>query len=142
MWSDFKTFIARGNVVDLAIGVVIGAAFGKITTTLVEGFITPIIGILTSRLNFKSKFYDLSGNYSNLTDPKAIEEAIKSGAPLILYGQLVTDIINFLVVALVIYFIVRKTAKYFRFLESVPGPPPKSELLLEEIRDLLRDKKS
>ncbi len=142
MWSDFKTFISRGNVVDLAVGIVIGAAFGKITTTLVEGLITPIIGILTSRLDFKSRFYDLSGRYNGVTDQAVIEEAIKSGAPLIRYGQLLSDVINFLIVAFVVFLIAKQTAKYFRFLEAAPAVPPKSELLLEEIRDILREQRS
>ncbi len=74
MWKDYKEFISRGNVLDLAIGIVIGAAFSKIVTTLVEGIIMPPIGWLTSGIDFKDKFYDLSGKYNGVSDPKVIEE--------------------------------------------------------------------
>src|SRR3954462_4908547 len=94
MFREFREFIARGNVIDLAVAVVIGAAFGKIVTTLVDGVIMPPIGILTGRVNFTDKFYDLSGgNYKSLAEAKA------AGAPAIAYGALLNDIITFLIVA-------------------------------------------
>lgn len=139
MWKDFKTFIAKGNVLDLAIGVIIGAAFGKIVTTLVEGIVLPPIGWLMNGVDFKNKFYDLSGKYNGATDPKAIEEAIKSGAPLIRYGQLISDIITFLIVALVAFLLMRWATRYFKFLEANSVPTP-TEKLLAEIRDVLRSK--
>lgn len=138
MWQDFKAFISRGNVLDLAIAVVIGAAFTRIVTTIVEGVINPLIGLVTGGIDFKSKFYDLSGKYNGVTDPKLIDEAIKGGAPLIRYGELVGNIINFLIVALIVFLIARWATKYFKFLET-SAPPTPSEILLTEIRDLLRD---
>jgi large conductance mechanosensitive channel len=102
MFREFREFIARGNVIDLAVAVVIGAAFVKIVTTLVDGVIMPPIGILTGRVNFTDKFYDLSGaNFKSLAEAKA------AGAPVIAYGALFNDIITFLIVAVVIFLIVR-----------------------------------
>ena len=141
MLKDFKVFIRRGNVLDLAIGVIIGAAFGKIVTTLVEGIIMPPIGWATSGIDYKDKFYDLSGKYNGVTDPKIIEEAIKGGAPLIRYGQFITDIISFLIVAFVIFLIARSVTKYFKFLEAEAKPTP-TEVLLAEIRDVLKGKEN
>lgn len=139
MWNDFKEFLKRGNVLDLAIAVVIGAAFGKIVTTLVSGVIMPPIGYLTGGLDFKSLFYDVSGKYNGVTDPKVIEEALKGGAPLIMYGQLITDIIQFVIVAFVIFIIARYAVKFFKGLETAAGPSAEVELLTE-IRDLLKAK--
>lgn len=139
MWSDFKEFLKRGNVLDLAIAVVIGAAFGKIVTTLVSGVIMPPIGYLTGGLDFKAMFYDLSGKYNGVTDPKIIDEALKGGAPLIMYGQLITDIIQFVIVAFVIFVIARYAVKFFRELEAEAGPSTE-ETLLTEIRDILKEK--
>lgn len=140
MWQDFKAFISRGNVIDLAIAVIIGAAFTKIVTTISEGIISPFIGLITGGIDFKSKFYDLSGKLNGVTDPKAIEEAVKAGAPIVRYGQLLNDIINFLIVAFIVFLIARWASKYFKFLEAAPTAPTKTELLLEDIRDLLKNK--
>lgn len=142
MLNDFKTFIMRGNVLDLAIAVVIGAAFGKIVTTLVEGIIMPPIGYLLSGVDFTKLYYDLSGIHNNLQDPKAIEEALKSGAPLIMYGQLITDIIQFLIVAFVVFLIARWAMRLFKGLEPPAAGPTAEEILLTEIRDILQKKPS
>ena len=140
MLNDFKAFIAKGNVLDLAIGVIIGASFGKIVSTLVDGIIMPPIGYLLSGLDFKTMFYDISGKYNGVSDPKVIEEALKGGAPLILYGQLITDLIQFLIVAFVVFLIARWALKLFKGLEA-DAPPPAEEVLLTEIRDILATKK-
>lgn len=139
VWNDFKEFLKRGNVLDLAIAVVIGAAFGKIVTTLVSGVIMPPIGFLTGGLDFKAMFYDLSGRYNGVTDPKVIDEALKGGAPLIMYGQLITDVIQFIIVAFVIFVIARYAVRFFKGLEAESGPGAEVELLTE-IRDLLKEK--
>lgn len=139
MLNDFKEFLKRGNVLDLAIAVVIGAAFGKVITTVVEGVIMPPIGFLTGGIDFKAMFYDLSGKYNGITDPKVIDEALKGGAPLIMYGQLVTDIIQFLIIAFVIFIIARYAVKFFKGLEAEAGPSAEAELLTE-IRDLLKER--
>ncbi len=140
MWKDFKVFIARGNVLDLAVAVILGAAFGKIVNTLVEGIIMPPIGYILSGVDFSKLYYDLSGKYNNLQDPKAMEEAIKSGAPLIMYGQLITDVIQFLIVAFVVFLIARWALKMFSSFEPPPSPPSSEEILLTEIRDILKAK--
>lgn len=139
MWEDFKSFIARGNVVGLAVAVVIGASFSTIVNTLVEGIIMPPIGWITRGIDFSKFYYDLSGRYNNLEDPKEIQNAIESGAPLIMYGKLINDVITFLIVAAVIFLIVRWTKRYFDFLEKESGPSKEIELLTE-IRDLLKNK--
>lgn len=139
MWNDFKEFLKRGNVLDLAIAVVIGAAFGKVITTLVSGVLMPPIGFLTGGMDFKAMFYDLSGKYNGVSDPKVIEEALKGGAPLIMYGQLITDIIQFVIVAFVIFIVARYAVRFFRGLEAASGPGAE-EVLLTEIRDILQAK--
>lgn len=138
MWSDFKAFIARGNVLDLAIAVIIGAAFGKIITTLVEGIIMPFVGLITGGVDFKSKFWDLSGKLPSGASAEQIEAAKKAGAPLVMYGQLITDIITFLIVAFVVFLIARWAVKLFKSLEAPAAGPSNEEILLTEIRDELR----
>lgn len=136
MWNDFKAFIARGNVLDLAIGVIIGAAFGKIVTTFTEGIIMPFVGLITGGIDFKSKFYDLSGKLGPGATPEQIDAAVKSGAPLVRYGQLVSDIITFLIVAFVMFIVAKMAMEYFVRL-AAKTPPPKQEILLAEIRDAI-----
>lgn len=139
MLNDFKAFIARGNVLDLAIGVIIGAAFGKIVTTFTEGIIMPFVGLATGGMDFKAKFWDLSGKLTAAATPEQIDEAIKGGAPLVRYGQLVSDILTFLIVAFVMFMIAKMAMNYFTKL-AAQTPPPPQEALLTEIRDLLKAK--
>lgn len=139
MLNDFKAFIARGNVLDLAIGVIIGAAFGKIVTTFTEGIIMPFVGLVTGGMDFKAKFWDLSGKLGAGATPEQIDEAIKGGAPLVRYGQLVSDIITFVIVAFVMFMIAKAAMSYFAKL-AAQTPPPPQEALLTEIRDLLKAK--
>ena len=100
--------------------------------------INPFIGLITGGVDFKSKFYDLSSKYNGVTDAKLIDEAIKGGAALIRYGELIGNIVNFLIVALIVFLIARWATRYFKFLETI-APPTESEVLLTEIRDLLRE---
>lgn len=95
MWSEFKAFVARGNVLDLAIGVIVGAAFGRIITTFTEGIIMPFVGLATGGTDFKTKFWDLSGTLGPGATAEQIEAAVKAGAPLVRYGQLSSDVIFF-----------------------------------------------
>jgi len=130
MWNDFKEFLKRGNVLDLAIGLVIGAAFGKIVTTVVEGILMPVVGLLTGGVDF-------AGQCFNLTDQAVTcAEAKEKGVAVIQYGQLVTDIISFLIVAFVVFLIARWAVKFFRGLEAEAGPSAEV-VLLTEIRDAL-----
>jgi large conductance mechanosensitive channel len=118
MWREFKEFIARGNVIDLAVAVIIGAAFGKIVTTLVESVIMPPIGMALGKVDFSSLFIDLSGQR-----PLSIAEAKTKGLPVIAYGQLINDLINFLIIALVIFLIIRAINR----LRAAPPPPPNTK---------------
>ena len=105
MLKEFREFIARGNVVDLAVAVVIGAAFGKIVTTLVEGIVMPPIGMLTGGIDFVSLFYVLDASKGV---PASLAEAKARGIPVIAYGQFINDLINFLIIAFIIFLIVRQ----------------------------------
>jgi large conductance mechanosensitive channel len=96
VWEEFKNFIFRGNILDLAVAVIIGAAFTKIVTTLSEGIISPFIGVITGGIDFKSKFVVLSGQMPAPATSEAVEAAVKTGTLNILrYGQLLNDVINF-----------------------------------------------
>jgi large conductance mechanosensitive channel len=102
MLKEFREFIARGNVIDLAVAVIIGAAFGKIITSLVDGIIMPPIGMLLGRVDFANLFIDLSGQH-----PLSLAEAKAKGLPVITYGAFINDIISFLIIAFVIFLIVK-----------------------------------
>ena len=104
MFKEFREFIARGNVIDLAVAVVIGAAFGKIITSLVEGIVMPPIGLILGKVDFASMFYVLDaakGVPTSLADAKA------RGIPVVAYGQFINDIINFLIIGFVIFLVVK-----------------------------------
>ena len=139
MFNEFKAFIARGNVLDLAIGVIIGASFGKIITTFTEGIIMPFVGLATGGIDFKTKFYDLSGTIGPGATAEQIDAAVKSGAPLVRYGQLISDILTFLIVGFVMFLIAKAAMNYFAKL-AARNPPPPQEALLIEIRDILAAK--
>lgn len=102
MLKEFRDFIARGNVIDLAVAVIIGAAFGKIVTSLVEGIIMPPIGLLLGNVDFANLFIDLSGQH-----PASLADAQVRGLPVIAYGVFINDVVGFLIIALVIYLIVK-----------------------------------
>jgi len=106
MFKEFRDFIARGNVIDLAVAVVIGAAFGKIVTSLVEGIVMPPIGMLLGNVDFTNLFLDLSGER-----PVSLADAQLKGLPVIAYGMFINDVISFLVIACVVFLIVREVNK-------------------------------
>jgi len=109
MMKEFREFIARGNVVDLAVGVIIGAAFGKIVTTLVEGVIMPPIGLALGRVDFSSLFYVLGADTKGVPrDMLSLAEAKRLAIPVIAYGQLANDVINFLIVAFAVFLLVKQ----------------------------------
>jgi large conductance mechanosensitive channel len=134
--QEFKQFAMRGNVVDMAVGVVIGGAFGKIVSSLVQDVIMPPIGALLGGVNFKSLFVDLgNGGYETL------EAAEKAGAPVIKYGAFINTVLDFAIVAFVIFMVVKAINRMKR--EQPPAPaappaPPEDTLLLREIRDALK----
>ena len=138
MLKEFREFAMKGNVVDLAVGVIIGAAFGAIVTSLVGDIIMPIIGRVTGGLDFSNYFVALSDKVtaSNLADAK------KQGAVLA-YGNFLTITVNFLIVAFVLFMIIRLMNKMKRHEEAKPAEPPKPSaevVLLTEIRDVLKSK--
>lgn len=138
MWNDFKAFIARGNILDLAIAVIMGAAFGSIVKTFTDGIIMPFVGLLTGGIDFKSKVWNLGK--MPITTPAEIEAAQKAKEPLIMYGQFINDIITFLIVATVMFFLARYALSLFKRLEAAPTPPTGEEVLLTEIRDILKNR--
>jgi large conductance mechanosensitive channel len=105
MIKEFRQFIARGNVIDLAVGVIIGAAFGKIVTSLVEGVIMPPFGLLLSRVDFASLFWVLDASKGI---PQSLADAKAKGIPVVAYGQLVNDGIGFVIVAFVVFMLVKQ----------------------------------
>ncbi|MBM3134649.1 MAG: large conductance mechanosensitive channel protein MscL [Chloroflexi bacterium] len=118
MWKEFKEFISRGNVLDLAVGVIIGLAFGKIVTSLVNDIIMPPIGLLLGKVDFSNLFINLSGKpYATLAAAK------EAGAATINYGVFLNTIIEFLIVALVIFLLVRYVNKLIRKPEPAPVAP-------------------
>ena len=140
MLRDFRAFIAKGNVLDLAVAVIIGAAFAKITTSLTEDVIMPVVGALFGGLDFSSHFALLgpvpAGYHGSMKDYAALKAA---GAPVLGWGEFVTVVINFLILAFIIFLMVRWATKLMRRREDAPGGPTEIELLAE-IRDELRKK--
>jgi large conductance mechanosensitive channel len=148
MLKEFKEFAMRGNVVDLAVGVVIGTAFGKIVTSLVNDLIMPPIGKLTGGVDFKDKFLNLDPNKLNtyltahpeITDKVHItlKVAKDSGAAVIAYGAFLSTILDFLIVAFCIFLVVKGMNKLWKKPEAAPAGPTPDQQLLTEIRDLLK----
>jgi large conductance mechanosensitive channel len=146
MLQDFKAFIMRGNVLDLAVAVIIGAAFNKIVTSLTEDVLMPLIGKIFGGLDFSGYFVMLGpvpDKYTgSLSDYAALK---KAGVPLLGYGEFVTQIVNFLIVAFIIFLIVRGvskaiavTAKEQAETAAAPAPDSAEVILLREIRDQLK----
>lgn len=131
--QEFKTFISRGNVIDLAVGIIIGAAFTGIVNSLVKDIIMPPIGALTGGINFSDFFINLSeGSYDTL------KEAQNAGAATINYGIFINQVINFLIISLAVFVLVKQVNRFRAKEEGKPAPHPRNEQLLEEIRDLLK----
>ncbi len=133
MLDEFKKFAMRGNVVDLAIGVVIGAAFGGVVNSLVGDIITPIIGAATGGLDFSNYFLPLSSKVTAAT----LDEARRQGAVLA-WGHFVTLVINFLIIAWALFVVVRGINRLYHPVAAAPAAPPADVQLLGEIRDLLK----
>ncbi len=132
MLKEFREFAMRGNVLDMAIGVIMGAAFGKIITSLVNDVLMPPIGLLLGGVDFSGFFLTLGpGSYATL------DEAVKAGAPLVKYGVFVNAVLDFLIVAFAIFLLVRQVNRFKKKEEAAPAAPPAQEVLLREIRDLL-----
>ena len=136
MLKEFKEFVMRGNVMDLAVAVIIGGAFGKIITSLVQDVLMPLIGLATGGVSFVDKFYTLDGkSYTSL------DEARKAGAGVFAYGAFIQSVIDFLIIAFCIFIIVKAISNLRKKEADTPAAPPaptSTEKLLMEIRDELR----
>lgn len=133
MFNEFKSFIARGNVMDMAVGIIIGAAFTAIVNSMVGDILMPVIGVFTSGMDFSTLFFALDGNtYETIA---AAEEA---GATVVKYGLFINAIINFLIVAFVIFMLVKQVNRLKEKEAAAPAAPPADVKLLTEIRDLLK----
>jgi large conductance mechanosensitive channel len=136
MVGEFKNFAMRGNVVDLAVGVVIGAAFTAIINSLVKDILTPPLGWVTGGIDFTNFFFVLKGGHF-----ATLPEAQKAGAITVNYGVFLNAVISFLVVAFVLFLLLRQINKLVtRPGEPAPSAPPEDVVLLREIRDLLKDR--
>ncbi|HEY6335904.1 MAG TPA: large conductance mechanosensitive channel protein MscL [Alphaproteobacteria bacterium] len=132
MLKEFKEFAMRGNVIDLAVGVIIGAAFGKIISSLVADIVMPPIGMLLGNLDFSNLFIDLTGKgFPSLAAARA------AGAPTLNYGIFINNIIDFLIVAFAIFIVIREINRLFPKKAEVAEVPPDVQLLTE-IRDILK----
>ena len=136
--KEFGEFIKKGNVVDMAVGVVIGSAFGAIVTSLVNDIIMPVISLLTGGIDFSNWFLALDGN-----EYATLEEATQAGAATLNYGNFISLGINFLIVAFCIFLVVKAMNRFKKKEEEKKEEPKKPEdvVLLEEIRDLLKKNK-
>ncbi|WP_114394238.1 large conductance mechanosensitive channel protein MscL [Oleisolibacter albus] len=134
MLKEFREFISRGNVIDLAVGIIIGAAFTGIVNSLVNDVLMPPLGFIMGGIDFSSYFINLSGgDYASL---KAAQDA---GATTINYGLFVNAVIKFFIVSVSVFILVKQVNRLHRREQAKPSAPPAQEVLLREIRDLLRD---
>lgn len=140
MFKEFKEFAIKGNMLDLAIAVIIGGAFGTIITSLVKDIIMPPIGLLLGKLDFSNLFLVLKEG-KEVGPYLTVDQAAKAGAVTLNYGPFVNTVVNFIIVALAMFIVVKAINKMKREQPApAPSEPPKSEMLLEEIRDILKAK--
>ena len=149
MLKEFRDFIARGNVMDMAVGIIVGAAFTAIVSSLVADLINPIIGLIIGGIDFRNMFWVMSGS---VADNVGLDTARESGAAVFAYGSFITAVINFVIIAWVVFMLVkgvnkikdsalraeRTKAAAAAAAEPAAPPPPSTEALLTEIRDLLK----
>ena len=136
VWSEFRKFAVRGNVLDLAVGVIVGAAFTNIVNSLVNDILMPPLGFLLGRIDFSDFFLTLSTQHFD-----TLQAAKASGVPVITYGNFLNNIVKFLITAFAVFIMVREINKLSRRQDEVT-PPPAQEVLLTEIRDLLKNQKT
>ncbi|MCL1623500.1 large conductance mechanosensitive channel protein MscL [Moraxella sp. Tifton1] len=142
MIQEFKEFALKGNVMDLAVGVIIGAAFGKITTSLVEDIIMPLVGAIFGGFDFSNMFV-LLGNVPEGVDPNSYAALKEAGVAMLAYGNFITIVINFIILAFIIFMMVKGMNRLRRKAEepTAPEEPAEEILLLREISAKLGDKK-
>ena len=138
MLKEFKTFIMRGNVLDLAVAVIIGAAFGKIVTSLTDDILMPLIGKIFGGLDFSSYFVALGPIPAQLAGSTDYAALKKAGVPLFGWGAFVTALVNFLIVAFIIFLIIRAVNRVMPKAEDAAAAEPADVTLLREIRDELK----
>jgi large conductance mechanosensitive channel len=139
MLKEFREFAVKGNMVDMAIGIIIGAAFSGLVQSLVKDIIMPIVGVVTGGFDFTQLYVQLAG------EPADTLEAAREAGATIAYGNFITLVINFLIVAWVLFILVKGVNRVRRKAEEPPAPaappaPPAEQVLLEEIRDLLKQR--
>ena len=133
LMSEFKDFAVKGNAIDMAVGIIIGGAFGKIISSLVGDVIMPVVGQFTGGINFSDKFTNLGdGAFATLA------EAQEAGAPVLAYGNFIQNVFDFIIVAFVIFMMVRSINNMKKAEEAKPSEPAEDVLLLREIRDNLK----
>lgn len=132
MLKEFKEFAMKGNLVDLAVGFILGGAFATVVSSLVNDIIMPPLGLLIGGVDFPSLFISLGGG-----DYESLAAATEAGAPTLNYGLFINNIITFLIVALSMFFIIKAMNTMKKKEEAAPSEPPRQEVLLEEIRNLL-----
>jgi len=136
--KEFRDFAMKGSVIDLAIGVIIGAAFGKIVNALVNNVIMPPIGLLLGRVDFSNLFLNLTNQPA-----ASVKEATDKGVPVLAYGVFLNTVIEFLIIALVLFVVIKQVNRFKKAAEAPPPPGPSAEeKLLAEIRDLLKEQSS
>jgi large conductance mechanosensitive channel len=138
--KEFKEFATKGNVMDLAVGVIIGAAFGKIVTSLVENILMPVLGLVTGGVNFTDEFFLLNDSKGSHFD--SLAKAKEAGAPAFAYGAFIQSIFDFLIIAFCIFLLIKFMNRLSRKKEAAPAvvEPTTQEKLLMEIRDELKKK--
>jgi large conductance mechanosensitive channel len=141
MLSEFRDFAVKGNVIDLAVAVIIGGAFGKIVDSLVKDIIMPVIGRLFGGVDFSNYYILLADPPAGYNGPMTYEALTKAGVPMLAWGNFVTIVINFVILAFVIFWMVRRFSAAKARLDTkpaAPAPTPEDVLLLREIRDSLK----
>jgi large conductance mechanosensitive channel len=140
---EFREFAVKGNVIDLAVGVIIGAAFGKIVDSMVKDLMLPIVGRFVGGLDFSNYFFALADPPKGYSGPMTHEALTKAGVPLFAYGNFITVAINFVILAFIIFWMVKGVNRLKRQTPPPPAPaaaPPEDVVLLREIRDALTRK--
>jgi large conductance mechanosensitive channel len=132
--KEFRDFAMKGSVIDLAIGVIIGAAFGKIVSALVNNVIMPPIGLLLGRVDFSNLFLNLSNQPAG-----SVKEAAEKGVPVLAYGLFLNTVIEFLIIAFVLFLVIKQVNRFKQPAPAAPPEPSAEEKLLAEIRDLLKE---
>jgi len=138
--SEFREFAVKGSVVDLAVGVIIGGAFGKIVDSLVKDIIMPVVGRVFGGLDFSNWYFMLGSPPPGYTGPMTYEALTKAGVPLLAYGNFFTVALNFLILAFIIFLMVKQINRLRNAAPPPPPAPPEDVVLLREIRDTLKRK--